>query len=306
MCAQIIPWNYPLQVTARCAAPALAAGNAVIVKPSELASITPLRFAELAEEAGVPRGMIQIATGDGATGAALVEHPGVDHVTFVGSAATGAQVAEACARRLVPIELELGGKSPNVVFADADLDKAIPAIVQALIQNAGQSCSAGSRLLVEQTRLRRGHRRASARRSTAVTIGPGIEDHGPRPADLRSASSTARRACSRRAATAGATIAAGGEHTTACTCSRRSSPTSRPRWRSSRRRSSARCSPRRRSTDDARRDRARQRHRLRPRRRRLDARPRAARTGSPRASAPARCSSTATASAAASSCRSAA
>ena len=130
VCAQIIPWNYPLQVTARCAAPALAAGNAVIVKPSELASITPLRFAELAEEAGVPRGMIQIATGDGATGAALAEHEGVDHVTFVGSAATGARVAEACARRLAPIELELGGKSPNVVFADADLDKAVPAIVQ--------------------------------------------------------------------------------------------------------------------------------------------------------------------------------
>ena len=129
VCAQIIPWNYPLQVTARCAAPALAAGNAVIVKPSELASITPLRFAELAEEAGVPRGMIQIATGHGATGAALAEHQGVDHVTFVGSAATGARVAEACARRLAPIELELGGKSPNVVFADADLDKAVPAIV---------------------------------------------------------------------------------------------------------------------------------------------------------------------------------
>ena len=85
VCAQIIPWNYPLQVTARCAAPALAAGNAVIVKPSELASVTPLRFAEFAEEAGVPRGMIQVATGDGATGAALAEHPGVDHVTFVGS-----------------------------------------------------------------------------------------------------------------------------------------------------------------------------------------------------------------------------
>ena len=86
VCAQIIPWNYPLQVTARCAAPALAAGNAVIVKPSELASITPLRFAELAEEAGVPRGLIQVATGDGAIGAALASDPAVDHVTFVGSA----------------------------------------------------------------------------------------------------------------------------------------------------------------------------------------------------------------------------
>jgi aldehyde dehydrogenase (NAD+)/betaine-aldehyde dehydrogenase len=147
----------------------------VIVKPSELASGTPLRFAEFAEEAGVPRGMIQVATGDGATGRALVEHPGVDHVTFVGSAATGAKVAEACARRLVPIELELGGKSPNVVFADADLDKAVPAIVAALIQNAGQSCSAGTRLLVERhaffdvTRL-------VADALDRVKLAPGIED----------------------------------------------------------------------------------------------------------------------------------
>ncbi|HET6551221.1 MAG TPA: aldehyde dehydrogenase family protein, partial [Solirubrobacter sp.] len=100
VCAQIIPWNYPLQVAARCAAPALAAGNAVILKPSELASLTPLRLAEFAETAGVPRGMIQVATGAGETGAALVAHLGVDHVTFVGSAETGAQVAAACARRL--------------------------------------------------------------------------------------------------------------------------------------------------------------------------------------------------------------
>lgn len=175
VCAQIIPFNYPLQVTARCAAPALAAGNAVIVKPSELASVTPLRFAELALEAGVPRGMIQVATGDGATGAALVAHPGVAHVTFVGSAATGARVAEACARRLVPIELELGGKSPNVVFADADLDKAVPAIVAALIQNAGQSCSAGTRLLVERPLFETVTERVAAALE-AITIAPGIED----------------------------------------------------------------------------------------------------------------------------------
>src|SRR4051794_29045939 len=90
VCAQIIPWNYPLQVAARCAAPALAAGNAVILKPSELASVTPLRLAELAERAGVAKGLLQVATGHGPVGAALVEHPGVDHVTFVGSAATGA------------------------------------------------------------------------------------------------------------------------------------------------------------------------------------------------------------------------
>jgi aldehyde dehydrogenase (NAD+) len=175
VCAQIIPWNYPLQVTARCAAPALAAGNAVIVKPSELASITPLKLAELAEAAGVPRGMLQVATGHGPVGAALAEHPGVDHVTFVGSAATGATVAQACARRLAPLELELGGKSPNVVFADADLDKAVPAIVGALIQNAGQSCSAGSRLLVERSVYADVIARVTAALE-AVTIGPGAED----------------------------------------------------------------------------------------------------------------------------------
>ena len=211
VCAQIIPWNYPLQVTARCAAPALAAGNAVIVKPSELASITPLRFAELAEEAGVPRGLIQVATGDGATGAALADDPAVDHVTFVGSAQTGARVAEACARRLVPIELELGGKSPNVVFADADLDKAVPAIVQALIQNAGQSCAAGTRLLVEKT----AYDEVIARVTTAleaVTIGPGIEDPdlGPLISERQLERVLAMLA---KARGQGATLATGGEHT---------------------------------------------------------------------------------------------
>jgi aldehyde dehydrogenase (NAD+)/betaine-aldehyde dehydrogenase len=212
VCAQIIPWNYPLQVTARCAAPALAAGNAVIVKPSELASITPLRFAHLAEEAGVPRGMIQVATGHGTTGAALAAHERVDHVTFVGSAATGARVAEACAKRLAPIELELGGKSPNVVFADADLDKAVPAIVNALIQNAGQSCSAGSRLLVEQTV----YEETIARVVTAlqaVTIGPGTEDKdlGPLISERQLEHATHMLATARAQ---GARIATGGEHTT--------------------------------------------------------------------------------------------
>ncbi len=175
VCAQIIPWNYPLQVAARCAAPALAAGNAVILKPSELASITPLRLAQIAYEAGVPAGMFHVATGDGSTGDALVRHPGVDHVTFVGSAATGAKVAEACARRLVPIELELGGKSPNLVFEDADLEQAIPAIVNGLLQNAGQSCSAGSRLLVEKTRFEEVTARV-AEAFAAVKIAPGVED----------------------------------------------------------------------------------------------------------------------------------
>jgi aldehyde dehydrogenase (NAD+) len=211
VCGQIIPWNYPLQVTARCAAPALAAGNAVILKPSELASITPLRLAEFAERAGVPRGMIQIATGHGETGAALVEHPGVDHVTFVGSADTGAKVAAACAKRLAPLDLELGGKSPNVVFADADLDKAVPAIVQSLLQNAGQSCSAGSRLLVQHEI----YEATIARVVTAfeaVTIGPGLEDPDLGPVISEKQLRRALRMLD-NARTAGATIATGGGHT---------------------------------------------------------------------------------------------
>jgi aldehyde dehydrogenase (NAD+)/betaine-aldehyde dehydrogenase len=210
VCAQIIPWNYPLQVTARCAAPALAAGNAVIVKPSELASITPLRFADLAEQAGVPRGLIQVATGDGTVGAALADDHNVDHVTFVGSAQTGAKVAEACARRLRPVELELGGKSPNVVFADADLDKAVPAIVQALIQNAGQSCSAGTRLLAERTIYDEVVQRV-ATALQAVKIGPGIEDPdlGPLISERQLQRATGML---EKAERQGATIAVGGEH----------------------------------------------------------------------------------------------
>ncbi|EHN10519.1 Aldehyde dehydrogenase [Patulibacter medicamentivorans] len=175
VCGQIIPWNYPLQMITRVAAPALAGGNAVVVKPSELASQTPLRWAALAIEAGIPEGLVGIVTGRGATGAALVAHPDVAHVTFVGSAATGTTVAHACADRLVPVELELGGKSPNVVFADADLDRVVPAVVRALIQNAGQSCSAGSRLLVDRTI----HDEVVERVGEALDglrIGPGSED----------------------------------------------------------------------------------------------------------------------------------
>jgi aldehyde dehydrogenase (NAD+)/betaine-aldehyde dehydrogenase len=211
VCAQVIPWNYPLQVTARCAAPALAAGNAVILKPSELASLTPLRFADLAFAAGVPGGMLQIATGAGEVGAALVEHPGVDHVTFVGSAATGALVAQACARRLAPLELELGGKSPNVLFADADLDMAVPVVVGALIQNAGQSCSAGTRLLVEREIYDEAIARV-AEALEAVSVGPGIEDPqlGPLISERQLERALGMLAAAREA---GATIATGGEHT---------------------------------------------------------------------------------------------
>ena len=175
VCGQIIPWNYPMQVLARCAAPALAAGNAVVLKPSELGSVTPLRIERLARDAGLPEGLLTIVTGHGAVGEALVAHHGVDFVTFVGSAAVGRAVAAACAQRLVPVQLELGGKSPNVVFADADLERAVPAIVKSLVQNAGQSCSAGSRLLVASRVCDEAVERVGEAMG-ALTVGPGLDD----------------------------------------------------------------------------------------------------------------------------------
>lgn len=148
----IIPWNYPMQIFGRTVGAALAAGNACVVKPAEDASLSSLRLGELAAEVGFPAGALNIVTGYGAeAGASLCEHPDVDHLSFTGSTATGQRVAEAAARRHCPVTLELGGKSPQLVFADADLDAAIPVIVNAIVQNAGQTCSAGSRLLVERS-----------------------------------------------------------------------------------------------------------------------------------------------------------
>ena len=147
----VIPWNYPLQIFGRSVGGALAAGNACVVKPAEDACLSLLRVAELAAACGWPDGALNIVTGLGAeAGAALVAHPQVAHVSFTGSPATGAQVAAEAAKRHCPVTLELGGKSPQIVFADADLDAALPAIVNAIVQNAGQTCSAGSRLLVER------------------------------------------------------------------------------------------------------------------------------------------------------------
>lgn len=175
VCGQIIPWNYPMQVLARCAAPALAAGNAVVLKPSELGSVTPVLIDELAHEAGLPAGVFTVLTGHGPVGERLVANEHVAFLTFVGSAAVGRLVAGAAAQRLAPVQLELGGKSPNVVFADAELERAVPAIVKSLIQNAGQSCSAGSRLLVEASV----HDELVERVAVAMrglSIGAGIDD----------------------------------------------------------------------------------------------------------------------------------
>jgi aldehyde dehydrogenase (NAD+) len=145
----ITPWNYAANQAARGAAPALAAGNTVVVKPSEYAATTILRVAELASGAGLPPGVLNVVVGAGDAGAALVAHPGVDRLTFTGSVTTGRRVAVAAAQRLVPVTLELGGKSPHLVFADADLDAAAEDVASAIFYHAGQTCSAGSRLLVQ-------------------------------------------------------------------------------------------------------------------------------------------------------------
>ena len=148
----IIPWNYPMQILGRSLGAALAMGNAAVVKPAEEACLTILEFARIAQEAGLPAGALNIVTGFGTeAGAALSAHTDINHISFTGSARTGEMVQAAAARNAVPVTLELGGKSAQVVFADADLDRAVPFLVNAGIQNAGQTCSASSRILVERS-----------------------------------------------------------------------------------------------------------------------------------------------------------
>ena len=150
--AQIVPWNYPLLMAAWKLAPALAAGCAVVLKPDPLTPLSALRVAELAVEVGFPAGAINIVPGDGPTlGSYLVAHPGVDKVAFTGSTRTGGEIMRLCSDPIKRVTLELGGKSPNLVFADADLSDAIPASVWAIYYSAGQSCEARSRLLVERS-----------------------------------------------------------------------------------------------------------------------------------------------------------
>ncbi len=150
--AGIIPWNYPLQILARVVGAALAMGNTLVIKPAEDASLTAIRVAELAMEAGFPPGVFNLVCGLGAeAGAALSAHPGIDYVTFTGSTATGTAIQTAAAQSNHGVTMELGGKSPQIVFADADLDAAMPVLVNAVIQNGGQTCSAGSRVLVERS-----------------------------------------------------------------------------------------------------------------------------------------------------------
>jgi acyl-CoA reductase-like NAD-dependent aldehyde dehydrogenase len=152
VCAQIVPWNYPLLMAVWKLSPALAAGCSVVLKPDPQTPLSVLRIAELAAEVGFPEGSINIVPGDGpTTGAYLVKHPGVDKVAFTGSTRTGSEIMRLCSEPIKRLTLELGGKSPNLVFADANLDDAIPSSVWSIYYAAGQSCEARSRVLVEQS-----------------------------------------------------------------------------------------------------------------------------------------------------------
>ena len=151
VCGQIVPWNYPFMLTTWKLAPALAAGCTVVLKPAHLTPLTALRLAELASEVGFPPGVVNVVPGDGpTTGAYLVQHPGVDKVSFTGSTQSGAEIMRLAAGSIKRVTLELGGKSPNVVFADANVDDAIPSSVWSIYYAAGQSCEARSRVLVER------------------------------------------------------------------------------------------------------------------------------------------------------------
>ncbi len=148
----IVPWNYPMQIIGRSVGAALAMGNAAVLKPAEEACLTALAFAQIAHEAGLPSGALNVVPGlGGEAGAALTDHPGVNHISFTGSVGVGTLVQAAAARNVVPVTLELGGKSPQIVFKDADIDRALPFLVNAGIQNAGQTCSAASRILVHRS-----------------------------------------------------------------------------------------------------------------------------------------------------------
>jgi aldehyde dehydrogenase (NAD+) len=150
--AHIIPWNYPAQMLGRTVAPALAMGNAAVLKPAEDTPLSALRVAELAAAAGLPAGALNVVTGLGEeAGAALAAHPGIDFVSFTGSNEVGTLVQQAAAKNAVKCVLELGGKSPQIVFDDVDVERAVPIVVRAIVQNAGQTCTAGSRLLVQRS-----------------------------------------------------------------------------------------------------------------------------------------------------------
>lgn len=173
----IIPWNYPLQIAARSIAVSIATGNAAVLKPAEDTPLSMLKLVELLETLGLPGGIVNVVTGfGGEAGAALSAHPGVNHITFTGSVETGRRVMAAASQNLVPVTLELGGKSPNIVFADCDEEKALEWVMRSIVQNAGQTCSAGSRLVIEKS-MKDAFVKRLAEMMEKLTIGPGIDNH---------------------------------------------------------------------------------------------------------------------------------
>ncbi|MEY4173918.1 MAG: hypothetical protein RI900_1083 [Actinomycetota bacterium] len=174
--AHIEPWNYPLQIGCRTLAPSLVMGNCAVLKPAEEAPLSLLRLAHVLLECDVPPGVLNVVPGLGeSAGAALASHRGIDHLSFTGSLEVGSLVAAAAARNVVPVALELGGKSPNIVFDDADVERAVPIIARSVLQNAGQTCSAGSRLLVHRSRQEEVVAALSARLAS-VRLGRGLDD----------------------------------------------------------------------------------------------------------------------------------
>jgi aldehyde dehydrogenase (NAD+) len=172
----IVPWNYPIALAARSLAPALAAGDTVVMKPSETTPLTAIKLGELANKAGVPKGVVNIVTGSGAeVGSHLVSDKDVDGIIFTGSDETGKQVMEAAARNVTHVLMELGGKNPHIVFQDADIPKAVRAVKDGIFTNAGQMCWAGSRAFIHES-IYEGFVRELVDKTASIKIGPGIED----------------------------------------------------------------------------------------------------------------------------------
>jgi acyl-CoA reductase-like NAD-dependent aldehyde dehydrogenase len=169
-----VPWNFPLLMTAWKLGPALAAGCTIVLKPAEQTPLSALRLAELALEVGFPPGVLNVLTGDGATGAALVDHPDIDKIAFTGSTAVGREIGAKAGKALKRVTLELGGKSPNVILPDADIEAAIKGSFQAIYFNSGQACNAGSRLFVPADRYDE-VLGALADAAKATRLGPGLD-----------------------------------------------------------------------------------------------------------------------------------
>lgn len=172
----IVPWNVPINMVARGLGPALACGNTAVVKPAEDTPLTALLLVEILEQAGIPPGVVNVVTGYGdIAGQALAAHPDVRHITFTGSVPTGKAVMTAAAQHVASVTLELGGKSPHVIMADADLERAVPDILNAVYKNSGQICSAGTRLLVEDS-IREELLEHLVQGSEALRLGHGLDD----------------------------------------------------------------------------------------------------------------------------------